>query len=206
MTKIFKYADVVEMNFYTYEAYRKLIDDLLLEGKVTGASQSDSLIKYTELNVHRMKRHEKTTKLPDELRQIAGEVDRNVIWVAITEGWCGDAAQSLPVIAQIADLSPKVDFRLILRDDNPEVMDAYLYNGTKSIPIVVGYDRDTHEELFVWGPRPQPAAELMSELKKDESVTYGQRSEQIHAWYAKDRSKKIIMEFQQILQNLTITA
>ena len=53
-------------NSITYETYRNTINALLKEGKSTGHEQSESLTHYSELNVTRMNRLEKTMTIAAE--------------------------------------------------------------------------------------------------------------------------------------------
>src|SRR5215217_2298139 len=93
-------------NSHSYSEYRKLVTDLLSEGKSTGNEQSESLTHYTRL--------------------------------VISEGWCGDAAQILPILNKMALASDKkIDLRIVLRDENDELMSQYLTNGGKAIPKVI---------------------------------------------------------------------
>jgi hypothetical protein len=85
-----------------YAEYIKLIDDLLLDGKTTGENQSEMMFNYGKLNRQRMNRLEKTIRLGDSLKEKLRGVKRKMIWLVITEGWCGDAAQNIPVIEKIA--------------------------------------------------------------------------------------------------------
>lgn len=185
-----------------YQSYREMIERLLQEGKVTGDKQTQTYLDYTKLNLHRMSRLDKRTVLPEFLVETIRSIKTPMIWVAITEGWCGDAAQNLPVIQRMADVSDNIQMKYILRDENPAIMDEYLTNGARAIPIVVGLHADTLEELFVWGPRPFPAMELMIELKNNPDVPASERGERIHTWYAKDRSVTLIKEFTDIAVSL----
>lgn len=180
--------------------YRDMIDQLLAEGKTTGTNHSEAMVEYTRMNTHRMRRVEKTTVLEDELVQLLLSVETKMLWVILTEAWCGDAAQSLPAIVKIADASPLIEVKLLLRDENPELMDAYLTNGGRSIPKLIALNPDTLEELGTWGPRPEPAQALFLEAKAKE-VPYKELAEQLHAWYAKDRSRTLQQEFKQLICN-----
>ena len=144
---------------YTYPQYRKLINDLLKEGKTTSNNHSESLIEYTKVNVQRMNRLDKTTDINEDLKREIADLEKKMIWVILAEAWCGDVAQNLPVIAKIADLSQNIDLKLILRDENLEVMDEYLTNGGRSIPKLIYLDSGTLEELGTWGPRPEEVQE-----------------------------------------------
>ncbi|MBC7922554.1 MAG: thioredoxin family protein [Ferruginibacter sp.] len=187
----------------SYSQYRALVDDLLREGKTTGPYQSARMTEYTDLNVHRMNRVEKTVSLNTEVTEALMNVSRNLIWVVLTEGWCGDAAQNLPVIAKIAIASgSKIDLKLLLRDENPEVMDAYLTSGGRSIPKLICLDADTREELGTWGPRPAVVQVLVMAHKADpQGVSHEQFIETIHAWYARDKSQHLQRELAECLVN-----
>ncbi len=183
----------------SYTKYRELIDKLLAANKTTGENHSEEMVAYTRMNLHRMRRVDKTTVLDDELVQLLLSVQTKMVWVVLTEAWCGDAAQSLPAIVKIADASPLIELKLLLRDENPDLMDQYLTNGGRSIPKLIALKADTLEVLGTWGPRPQPAQQLYTNLK-EKQVPYKEFAEQLHNWYGKDRSKTLQQEFKQLLR------
>lgn len=190
-------------NGYSYEAYRSKIDKLLAEGKTTGHDHSDKMIHYSKMNVHRMNRHDKYATVPDSLKKVLGEINRNQMWLVITEGWCGDAAQCVPVINKIAEASPMVEMKLILRDENPEVIDQFLTNGkSRSIPIVVILDAETLDVLGKWGPRPAVAQELVLTLKSSSDVSSTEVAEMLHKWYADNKNEEIFREMKEVLQSI----
>jgi hypothetical protein len=117
-----------------YNSYRATIDKLFKEGKSTGPIQSEDLLHYTELNIHRMNRVEKTVQLTDALKNILSKVSSPQIWLVISEGWCGDAAQIVPVFSLIEKQFPSIQLKLLFRDENLELMDQFLTNGSRSIP------------------------------------------------------------------------
>jgi len=188
----------------SYSAYRQRIDDLLAQGKTTGPNQSESYTKYTELNVRRMRRVDKTTKLQPELIVQLEKVNQPWIWVLLTEGWCGDAAQSVPVLAQMAEISPNIQLKLLLRDEHPEVMGAYLTNGGRSIPKLICLNEEL-ETLGTWGPRPEAAQQLFNEFKERYGEKfrdhYSEWSEQLQLWYARDRTQAIQQELKQKVEH-----
>jgi hypothetical protein len=178
----------------SYEAYKQLIDDLLAEGKTTGPQQSEALTHYTQLNVQRMHRIEKTIQLlPEALEQIRA-VTRPQTWLVLTEGWCGDAAQSLPVMKALADLNPNIRVRFLLRDDNLELMDRNLTNGiSRSIPKLIAVDPTTGAELFTWGPRPTALQELFYGMRS-KGLPYDVIKEELQRWYNTDKTVTIQRE------------
>jgi len=181
---------------YSYSEYRELIDSLLKEGKTTGDNHSEAMLHFTKMNVHRMKRHDKHTELTDELKGQLEDVDSEWIWLVLSEAWCGDAAQSLPIINKMAEMNDKITFRLILRDENLEVMDQFLQNGrSRSIPKLICIKADTLEVVGDWGPRPQVAQELYDSLRNDADMKYQEVAERLQKWYADDKSEALQQEF-----------
>lgn len=91
--------------------------------------------------------------------------DKNLKAIVITEDWCGDAMVNIPVLMHIAEAA-RIDLRFSLRDDNLELMDQYLTNGTaRSIPIFVFLD-DTDHQYAVWGPRAQIVQDYVTEVRQ----------------------------------------
>ncbi len=184
-----------------YATYRGLINDLLDEGKSTGTNQSEELTAYSKMNVQRMKKWDKIFNVNEELNALIANTERKMVWLVITEGWCGDAAQIIPALVKFANLSDHIEVRFALRDEHPELMDQYLTNGAKAIPILIAMDADSLEEIFVWGPRPAPAQELLLQLKA-EGTPY---AEALHKWYAVNKHQTIQEEFEIIFQSILQT-
>jgi len=105
-----------------------------------------------------------TYKPSDELREAVRAIEEPQLWMVITEPWCGDSAFLLPVIAEAAALNDHIQLRILHRDDNLDIMDQYLTDGSRSIPKLVAFSEDG-EEQFTWGPRPDRARERYQELR-----------------------------------------
>ena len=73
--------------------------------------------------------------------------------LVLNAAWCLDSANTVPVLARIAEAVPGVELRLLERDDYPELMDRYLTDGGRSIPLAILLDQ-SFRELGRWGPRP----------------------------------------------------
>ena len=180
----------------TYEQYRALIDGLLVQGKTTGTNHSEAMLEYTAMNVRRMNRWDKTAVVSSELREKMENITVPQVWLVLTEAWCGDAAQSIPFLAKLSDYSDKVDLRLILRDDHPDIMDAYLTDGGRSIPKLVALQQDNLEELFTWGPRPQLLQQkFLAYRDAPDGVSQAEFIESMHLWYARDKQATMDAEF-----------
>jgi hypothetical protein len=184
----------------SYEKYYQLIKDLLAEGKTTGIEQKESYIRHARLNFQRMKRVYRTTLISDELKNTVSKIAHRQLWVVLSEGWCGDAAQNLPAIARIAEQNENIELRILLRDENPDVMEAYLTNGSKSIPKLIAFDERANQELFTWGPRPAFFQNLVLEHKANPQMSNDEFNEWLHREYTLDKTQKLQEEFQSLLQ------
>lgn len=176
----------------SYTAYRELIDRLLSENKTTGENHSEAYINYTQMNVVRMKRWDKTSKIHDNLIKVLDNVEPQR-WIVLTEAWCGDAAQNIPWLVKIAESSDNIQIEFLLRDENLDVIDRYLTNNGRSIPKLIAINSN-NEELFTWGPRPTIVQNAYLQLKA-EGKLYEEISETIHKMYAKDKGISLQNEF-----------
>jgi hypothetical protein len=183
----------------TFADYLKLIDTLLAEGKTTGVNQSEAMFNYGKLNRQRMKRLEKTVELNESLKEKARSVSRKMIWLIITEGWCGDAALNIPVVEKIAAENSNIETRYVLRDENLELMDKYLTHNARSIPKLIALDAETLKEIGVWGPRPQAAMDYYFEMKAD-GLEKPQMMENMQRWYNQDKEQSLQAEFEMLFE------
>lgn len=185
---------------YTYQAYKDLVKTLLLEGKSTGPNQSEDLTNYSLLNDKRMKRLDKTIKILDDTKQFLKTIKSPQTWLVLTEGWCGDAAQNLPVIHKMAEVNSNINLQLVLRDENLELMDLFLTNGGRSIPKLIALDKDLNI-LFTWGPRPQTATNMVLDYKTKHGYLDAQFKQDLQVWYNKDKGESIQNDFKELINN-----
>ncbi len=181
----------------TYPEFIARSKTLLAEGKTTSDDphyNTDRILQLTDLNFHRISRLDRTTVLQPELIQAAQAVSEPWTWLVLVESWCGDVAQCLPVINHIAGQNSLITLKLLLRDKNLPVMDAYLTHGGRSIPKLICLTTSTLTELGTWGPRPAVLQTLMTNWKADE-LPFDELLERIHGWYAKDRTQTLQTEF-----------
>ncbi|PWN08078.1 thioredoxin family protein [Rhodohalobacter mucosus] len=196
--------EIIESAF-TYREYRALIDRLLSENKTTGENHSEAMIHYTLMNAHRMRRLDKQIVLKPELREKLEQVDRDMIWLVLTEAWCGDAAQIIPLFHKMAEVNDHIELRLILRDENREIMDDFLYQGkSRSIPVLIALDAQSLDVIGTWGPRPAEAQELFEELRSETDIPYQQIAETLHKWYTADKTISTQKEWVDLLTRWTM--
>lgn len=185
---------------FTYYSYLSLLEELLAQGKTTGTYQSPELTEYARHNMRRMNRVERTLTIVPAIREKVAAITEPQNWMVLTEGWCGDAAQSVPVFHAISQLNPNITFRLLLRDENPDIMDRYLqYGKSRSIPKLIVCSGRDHRELFNWGPRPVALQKIYNDLQVSKAP-FEIISDKIHRWYAEDQTLSIQRELLELMQ------
>ena len=169
-----------------YSTYRTLIKGLLVEGKSTGIEQNESLFNFSKLNDKRMDRLDKTLKISEETQNSLNQLKDGYTFLVIAEGWCGDAAQILPVINKIAEASIKIDLKIVCRDENDALMNQYLTNGSKSIPKIIIVDKENNV-INSWGPRPSIATRMVLDYKEKNGAIDAEFKKDLQIWYNKDK-------------------
>ena len=111
--------------------------------------------------------------------------------LVIAEDWCGDASNTVPIVAKLADMVPSFELRVLARDGHPELMDQYLTNGSRSIPIIIALN-DDFEELGHWGPRPTQLQAWVMENRA--TIPRTELYPQVRKWYARDRGETTLRE------------
>ncbi|MCR1025276.1 thioredoxin family protein [Cellulophaga baltica] len=171
----------------SYQEYRATVSALVANGLSTGTVQNDALANYTLLNVKRMKRLDKTLKFSEDIIEGIAKINKKVTWLVLTESWCGDAAQTMPVMNKLASLNSNIDFKVILRDENLALMNQFLTNGTLSIPKLLMIDDATNTVFSEWGPRPSKATQLVAEYKNTHGTLTPEFKQDLQIWYTKDK-------------------
>jgi hypothetical protein len=98
-------------------------------------------LEQMDLNQERFVRAlDAVTLRPEDMHALGRSGATRKILV-ITEDWCGTSLSVLPYVFKLAEADPRVDLRVFLRDQSPDLMDQYLKDGRhRSIPVVVFYD------------------------------------------------------------------
>ena len=137
-----------------------------------------------------MTRLDKTIQLSHETLLALKKNDKPITWLVLTEGWCGDAAQTLPVINKIADESDLITLKIIFRDEHEELMSHFLTNGGKSIPklLVLNSENDV---LNTWGPRPNIATKMVQDYKNTHGQLDAAFKQELQVWYNKNKGVNI---------------
>jgi hypothetical protein len=191
-------------NAMTYQEYAQKVADLLEKGIVSTAGTyepTEEMLHYTHTNLQRMHHLDKSTQLTVETIEQLNAVKEKRIWLVLTEGWCGDAGQVVPVIEKMAAQNAKIEHRILLRDEHLDIMDAFLTNEGRSIPKLIVLD-EKGTVLASWGPRPQALQDIMVEQKaKLLALPKGERKAyfdiiktEVQQWYNNDKTISIQKE------------
>jgi hypothetical protein len=187
------------MDSMTYKEYRILVSDHVQKRTSTGANQSKDLTQYTLLNDSRLRRLDKTSKVQADIFEKFENFGGNQTWLVITESWCGDAAQSLPIMNKLTEITEGISLKIVLRDEHPELMNAFLTNGSQSIPKIIVLDNEAHQLLGEWGPRPSIATEMVNSFKEKNGSLTSEFKQDLQVWYNKDKGENIAQDLVKLL-------
>ena len=115
--------------------------------------------------------------------------------LVVTEPWCGDSLAIFPVVAELFSAAG-CEIRIIRRDEHTDLIDQYLTNGGRAIPIVIVLD-EAFDERFHWGPRPAQAQSIVIEHKAAIAAGEIDKAEvhkMIRGFYARDHGRAIVAE------------
>ena len=176
----------------TFKDYHQTFEDILA-GKITHTPYDDPhFLEYTKLNFSRFNRWIKKGEILPETIAAINSISTKQTWVVISEPWCGDASHCVPFMVKMAELNPLITLEIKLRDSENSEIENYLTQGGKAIPILIVRDSDNND-LFVWGPRPEPAHALFLELKQQQ-LTLEEQKIALQNWYNKDLGQTIQKE------------
>mgnify|MGYP000975204441 CR=1 FL=1 len=179
---------------FSYQDYREQVATHVEYGTSSGPDKSEALSNYTLLNNSRMKRLDKTMKIEEDVLEKFKQYHKNVTWLVLTESWCGDAAHAMPVMNKLVEQAKNLDFKILYRDENKELMNRFLTNGSKSIPKLIMIDAESFEVLDVYGSRPSIVTTMVENYKKEHGQLTSEFKEDLQRWYNKDKGQSTIKD------------
>jgi thiol-disulfide isomerase/thioredoxin len=183
----------------SYQQYKNLVANLVIQKSTTGREKTDALVNYTRLNDKRMRRWDKTVTVPENVIETLKGFKNSITWIVLTESWCGDAAHIMPIINKVADLNDRIDFKVVLRDDNQALMNQFLTNGGQSIPKLIAIDNRSNEVINTFGPRPAEATQMVNEYKKKHGTISPEFKEDLQRWYNTDKGQSTLVDLLKLL-------
>lgn len=193
---MFKFTKEYLNSLYTIEEYNIFFKQIVEKEITTPPYNTDGYYTYTEANYKRVNTLKSKINLNKKLYNVLQEIE-NWNFVLITEPWCGDASFAQPVIEAVAAVG-NLDVKIALRDKNETLMDSFLTNGGKSIPILVVLDENLNYK-FHWGPRPKPLQNDILEFLKTKP-TIEDKIKMAHLWYLKDKGNTFQLELLDLIK------
>jgi len=137
----------------------------------------------------------KRATVPEDLLGRARQIQKPWHLLILSEDWCGDSINILPLVAKLTDAVPSVDLRILGRDANPDLMNAHLTGKSRSIPVIMLLD-DNYVERGSWGPRPRPLQEwVMAHMDLPKADRY----KEVRTWYARDHGVTSLTEILDVI-------
>jgi len=157
-------------------------------------NRAKSVEDYIELLGDQQKLH----NLHFSKAEITGEIPyfEKLNILVITETWCSDSTAISPVLLKMFK-EKNADIRVALRDENTELIDQFLTNGSRSIPIILVMD-ESFNLIMRYGPRPAIVQDIFEAHRQniaDGKIEKKKVSQKIRSFYAKDRGRTISEDF-----------
>lgn len=185
----------------SYDAYIAQIQDVIQSGSMNVLSYDTSQLEFTELNMKRMDRWKR--RFDKQGFSASTNFDASSLtWLVITEGWCGDAAHILPVIGRLAKELDQMRLIFINRDLNHEIMDEFLTNGGRAIPMLIVLNNEGHV-VGQWGPRPKELQDYFIEEKRKPDFSYPEVQIGLQSWYNKDKGQTTASEIMEMMESIS---
>jgi len=190
----------IAKNTATWEDYLSAFEHLLNSDNHSAPYTNPAYLDYVKLNHSRQKRWLKTGVLNQEIIAEVKKINIAQTWYIITEPWCGDAAHSIPFLKLITEHNPLITIKIVWRDTPPLVIEDYLTNGGKSVPKLVVRDAEEND-LFTWGPRPEPCQKVYLEMK-ERNAPFEEQKVVLQNWYNTDKGLTLQKELLALIREM----
>ncbi len=187
-------------NGYNFEDYLEQIEDEL--EKQIELDDPKELVPYYAINLKQSRDIRKNFRYNPGMEKKAKSFNAEIKFLVISEGWCEDASQIVPVVDRLAE-TIGIECKIVFRDENLELMEEYHTNGSFSVPIIIGVTPEG-EEAFRFGPRPAKAMEFTNRFKKDpDKYSKDDFIEDLDRYYLENHGQDIITEILTLIEEYT---
>ncbi len=159
----------------------------------------DDYMRNSEKNLERFNDNYDKFALEEEVAGCLAAIETPLKVLILAEDWCGDVVQSLPPIVRMLEGCPSITYRIFRRDENLDIMDRYLTDGSKAIPYLVFMD-DGLNELDRWGPRPEACQAIMRDNKG--KIPMDEIYPRIRSWYRQNGNGPLVTEIRDVLERI----
>lgn len=170
----------------TYSGY-KIRLNLLIEAERQKAKPDLAQLNFLKLSKSRMERLDKNYRLKFFNRSTAeNHKIEKLTWLVISEPWCGDSAQLLPIFNKITENCKFSDLKIVMRDESPQLMNQFLTRGKKAVPKLIVLN-EYSEVLFTWGSRPKEAQAIVDRDTRIHKKLSKNGQIMLQNWYNEDK-------------------
>jgi hypothetical protein len=178
------------------------LNEMTLRDRFTQAATLDVYIETTAANRELWLTMRRRAVAPADLVERLRSLQAARHLLVLVEDWCGDAFNSVPPIAALAEAVSQLDLRVLARDQNLDLMDTHLSGTSRAIPVVIVLDEE-YREIGWWGSRPKElqrwvASEEAQQLSKED------RYKEMRRWYARDQGRSAVEEISQLLERTAV--
>lgn len=170
---------------------------MALRERFRAAATMEELLGSVEKNVELWTAMWRHARVDEEYVRRVSALPGHWHLLVLSEDWCGDAVNTVPIVARLAERCPNLDLRVLARDENPDIMDAHLTGTSRSIPVIIVLD-DTFAERGWWGPRPTVLQHWVS--GQGQLLEKSARYREARTWYARDRGRTTLGEVVSIIE------
>lgn len=170
----------------------------MLKDRWASAMTLDEFIDRAEVNQDLWRSMRKRARVPAEVVERLRAIPGPWYLLVLLEDWCGDAVNTIPVLARLTEEVPGLELRVLRRDENPDLMDAHLSGAARAIPVVMALN-ERFEEQGWWGSRPR-ALQAWATSAAAQAMEKTERYREIRRWYARDRGQATLDEIGTLLE------
>lgn len=183
---------------YTAEQYLHFFEQLANDTAPADA-YPDNFLKHIKKGYLQIQNAIEQLSFDELMLQVVAQFTRPVVWLYITEPWCGDANANTPAWLKVAQMCPNIELQIVLRDQNTTLIDQYLTNGGRAIPKLVCIDAITGNDIGTWGPRPAVLQALMPGIKEQYLNDFSGYVHAVEDWYVADKMQHLLAEVRNCL-------
>jgi hypothetical protein len=167
-----------------------MTETMTMRERYLGAPEFEDMLASAEKNADLWAAVWRRAAVPEEYLRRVAAVGGAWHLLVLSEDWCGDAVNTVPVVAKLAVLAPTLDLRVLARDENLDLMDAHLTGSSRSIPVVILLDGEFRERGW-WGPRPAALQEWVLG-PAGQALEKEARYREMRVWYARDAGRSTL--------------
>ncbi|GAC1515697.1 MAG: thioredoxin family protein [Gemmatimonadaceae bacterium] len=169
-----------------------------LTSRYASAPTFDQFLRDVEANAELWRALAKRAHVPLDVVARVEALGGRWHFLVLVEDWCGDAINSLPVVAKLAALAHNLELRVVARDKNLDLMVGHLSpTGAAAIPVVILLD-DSYVERGWWGSRPAELQRWVHTVGL--TMSKEDRYRKVRRWYVQDRGAATLREFVDLLE------